>query len=316
MNIKNNSLGKVQAMKEFLTNEEIINFYKAGIPIEEIVRNSKYRDKSSIYRILKKNGVTPDRNPKINLSNEEINNIVDLYNSSPTVSAVKIGKKFNISGDSVMRILREKGVSIREQPRKHIIDEQFFDRISPNVIYIVGLIQTDGTIHKDLLGFSIIQKDYELLEKIAKEMGVNSDIIYKGVNNTSVLIVRSKKMVKSLIEKFKLHPNKSKTLEFPPIPEELVPSMLRGNFDGDGHFSKREAGIVTASESFALSLYDILQNFDLHPILNLEKPNETWLFRVYVRGKNNLKSLENILYSDGSQLFKVDKRKKLSEVYK
>lgn len=91
---------------------------------------------------------------------------------------------------------------------------------------------------------------------------------------------------------------------------------MRGLFDGDGHFSKREAGFVTASESFALSFYDILQKNQLDPKLQLEKPNQTWLFRVYVRERENLNKLYDILYSDGSTFYKENKRKKLSNAYK
>jgi hypothetical protein len=303
-------------MKRRLSNEEIIALYESGVLIEELLAKSQYKDRSSIYRILKKNGVIPDRNPRISLSNKDISEIVTLYESSPTISALKIDEMYKISDDTVLRILRDNGATIRKQPRKHIINEEFFEEISPEVLYVVGIIQTDGTIHKNLLGFSIIQKDIELLEKIALEMGATTEIIYYGNNDVLVLIVKSKKMVQSLMERFKLHPNKSKSITFPSIPETLIPSMLRGIFDGDGHFQKREAGFVTASESFALSFYDILNKLQLDPKLNLEKPNVTWLFRVYVRGENNLRKLENILYSDGSNLYKVEKKIKLLNAYK
>lgn len=145
-------------------------------------------------------------------------------------------------------------------------------------------------------------------------MGATADIIY-DYSSVPVLIERSKRMVKSLMERFLLHPNKSKTIEFPKVPKNLLPSMLRGNFDVDGHFSIREAGFVTASESFALSFYETLQEWRLNPLLNLEKPKDTWLFRIYFRGKNHLRKLEKILYSDGSSLYKTNKRERLLGAY-
>ncbi|MER2006803.1 MAG: LAGLIDADG family homing endonuclease [Psychrobacillus sp.] len=303
-------------MSKVLTKEEIILLYYSGVSVEDIVKQSHYKARSTIYRILGKYGIYPNRNPKIELSSVEVKEIISIYKSSPKISAVKIGKMYGISGDSVLQILRENFVSIRRQPRKHIINEAYFDSLNPSVMYIVALIQTDGTIHKDLLGFSIIQKDYELLKKVAVEMGADEHIIYEYGNGVPSLIVRSKKMVRSLMDNYKLHPNKSKTLEMPKVPEVLIPSMLRALFDGDGHFSKREAGFVTASESFALSFYDILQEYGLEPKLNLEKPNQTWLFRVYVRGIDKLKMLNDILYSDGSTLYREDKKSRLSNAYK
>lgn len=284
--------------------------------MKKIVEQSDL-NKSTIYRILKRNNTIPNRNLIIKLTEDEIGEILTMYNSSSNMSAVKIGRNFNISNDSIIKILKENGISVRKQPRKHIINEEFFDTLNPNALYVVGLIQTDGTIHKDLLGFSIIQKDIDLLKKIAIEMGANEDIIYTYKSApVPVLIVRSEKMVRSLMNNFKLHPNKTKTLEMPLIPNKFKPSMMRGIFDGDGHFSKREAGVVTASESFALSFYEMLQDYQLNPILNIEKPKETWLFRIYVRGKDNLKSLNRILHSDKSPLFRMDKKQKLENAYR
>ncbi|MDR4887515.1 LAGLIDADG family homing endonuclease [Fredinandcohnia sp. QZ13] len=304
-------------MDKVLNESDIISWYLLGKPMEEIVKHSKYKDKSGVYRALKRNNITPDRNPRINLSDLKVKKMIDMYNSSQKVTAVELGKEFGgISGDSVLRILRENGVEIRPQPRKHPIDEEYFSLFTPDSMYVLALIQTDGNIHQDYLGFSIVQKDHELLQKIAINMGATEEIIYEHTNSKiPVLIVRSQKMVNSLSETFMLHPNKSKTLEMPQVPKEFRPSLLRGLFDGDGHFSKREAGFVTASESFALSFYDILQEYDLDPKLNLEKPNETWLFRVYVRGKDKLQMLYDILYSDGCTLYRVDKRKKLLNAY-
>lgn len=302
-------------MEKVLNESEIISWYLLGKPMKEIVRHSKYKDRSGVYRFLNRNNITPDRNPRINLSDEDVKEMIDMYGSSQKVTAVELGKKFGISGDSVLSILRENGIEIRSQPRKHVINEAYFDSYNPNVMYVVALIQTDGTIHKDLLGFSIIQKDYDLLKRIADEMGADDDIIYDYDNGVPSLIVRSKKMARSLMDNFMLHPKKSKTLEMPEVPKELIPSLLRGLFDGDGHFSKREAGFVTASESFALSFYDILQEYGLDPNLNLEKPNQTWLFRVYVRGRDKLQMLNDILYSDGSTLYREDKRKRLLNAY-
>jgi hypothetical protein len=303
-------------MEKVLNESEIISWYLLGKPMKEIVKHSKYNDKSGIYRILNKNNIIPDRNPRINLSDEKINEMIELYNASQKVTAVELGEKYDVSDDSVLRILRENGVEIRPQPRKHLINEAYFDSFNPNVMYIVALIQTDGTIHQDLLGFSIIQKDYDLLKRIADEMGADDDIIYDYDNGVPSLIVRSKKMARSLMDNFMLHPKKSKTLEMPRVPKELIPSSLRGLFDGDGHFTKREAGFVTASESFALSFYDILQKYGLDPKLNLEKPNQTWLFRVYVRGRDKLQMLYDILHNDESTLYRIDKKKKLSNAYK
>lgn len=302
-------------MNNNLTAKQIVELYKTGVKIEDILGMSQFKYKSTIYRKLKKEGISPDRNKKIELSDKEIKEMINIYNSSPDMSAEKIGKMYNISGDSVLRILREHSIAVRVQPRKHQINESFFDTLNETVAYVVGLIITDGTIHKDLKGFSIIQKDYDLLKKISYTMGAAEGIIYEHDSGVHSLIVRSEKMTNSLIKNFNLHPNKSKTIEMPKISKRFYPGLLRGSYDGDGHFGKREVSLVTASENFALSLYDILQGYNLNPKLNLEKPKKTWLFRVYVRGKDNIKRLGNILYGNEDTLFKVSRKKDFLNAY-
>lgn len=54
--------------------------------------------------------------------------------------------------------------------------------------------------------------------------GADEHIIYEYDNGVPSLIVRSKQMVRSLMDNFKLHPNKSKILEMSQFPEELIPS--------------------------------------------------------------------------------------------
>lgn len=123
---------------ELLTEEGIVACYRQGVPVNELVAKSKYKYRSSIYRVLKKYGIVPNRNPQIALSDQDVRDLVVMYKSSPRLSALKIAAKYHISGDSVLKILRENGVAIREQPRKHDINEQFFEELNPSVLYISG----------------------------------------------------------------------------------------------------------------------------------------------------------------------------------
>lgn len=50
---------------------ELLNMYVAGYSADEIVRCSKYKSKATIYAILRKNGMEPERHKKTNKKREK-----------------------------------------------------------------------------------------------------------------------------------------------------------------------------------------------------------------------------------------------------
>ena len=141
-------------------------------------------------------------------------------------------------------------------------NEQFFDKINTEAkAYVLGFFFADGCNHdlsnlddgynhQNVISFTQLEQDKDILDQIKSEMGCNrpyKEIVQKSNGNKKfVLAIVSNKLSSAL---FKLGgtSRKSLTLEFPKfIPRPLMPHFIRGYFDGDGSVwnGKRKKMIV------------------------------------------------------------------------
>ena len=102
--------------------------------------------------------------------------------------------------------------------------------------YIFGIIMSDGCLsrtgrNKTAWTVRIGLNDYEMIEQLYKYMCVGSKIFQCGKQYT--LRYRNKEAIEFLM-RYGLEPRKSLTLKFPSLPREVLPSFIRGYFDGDG----------------------------------------------------------------------------------
>jgi hypothetical protein len=128
---------------------------------------------------------------------------------------------------------------------KHVnINQDFFNKWSPEMAWVLGVIYTDGFFgapnSKRVRRLYISQKEPELLEKIKNLMCSNHKIIIRNqtdkINKMHFLSFTNEKIYNSLI-RLGMMPNKSFILKFPQdIPQECVKHFLRGCWDGDGSF--------------------------------------------------------------------------------
>ena len=107
---------------------------------------------------------------KIILSEDQINQIVDLYKSNYSIT--KINKLLNINRDVISRHLKESGIIIRqkgEDLRKYPLNEHYFDNIDcEDKAYFLGLLFADGCNHRDnkyKITISLQEEDKEILSK-------------------------------------------------------------------------------------------------------------------------------------------------------
>lgn len=180
----------------------------------------------------------------------------DLY-INKKYSQVKIGEILGCSDWKVRKYMKKYDIKIRssrEQALKYSVNDDFFDIIdTQNKSYILGFLYADGYIQKQRehnsrkLGVSIKNSDIDLLKEINNELESNYPIKeydvksgYKiGVKYVRLLI-SSPKLCEDIIEKGCLE-NKTENLYFPnekQVPLHLLPSFLRGYFDGDGSIRK------------------------------------------------------------------------------
>lgn len=144
--------------------------------------------------------------------------------------------------------------------RTHV-NEEFFSKWSPEMAYVLGVICTDGNLsmphirdgrYKNNAGTNIkrlnlSQKEPELLEKVLKLMDCNARLVFSPKMQYGEVIsgekyffnIHNDRIFADLLS-LGLTPNKSRTLKFPPVPDEHLRHFIRGCWDGDGSVSVYE----------------------------------------------------------------------------
>lgn len=122
------------------------------------------------------------------------------------------------------------------------IVESFFNSWNPEMAYILGYFASDGTMYKNKRGSCYIaftSTDKELIILVKNILKASNKVeVYQAKNKRNwkiryTLQIGSKRIFARLLE-LGFTPNKSLTLGFPPIPDDLLGHFIRGYFDGDG----------------------------------------------------------------------------------
>jgi hypothetical protein len=117
--------------------------------------------------------------------------------------------------------------------------EHFFQKIDcEENAYFLGLLISDGNVFKDDTGrqasisITLDLKDEYMLMKFKETVQTNTAIGHDG-RGCGQIAVRSNIMAEDLA-KYGVVPRKSYNTYLPEIPDEYMPHLLRGIFDGDG----------------------------------------------------------------------------------
>lgn len=154
---------------------------------------------------------------------------------------------------------------IRTLTHKKIeINEHFFSSWSSKMAYVLGIIYTDGSLHR-ARRMIIGQKDPELLIKIKKLMDCNAELYFRPKKKYRdvvsgklyLLQINHGKIYDDLI-KLGLSPDKSLTVQFPDITPKYVRHFIRGCWDGDGtvYFEGRDGQIKAKFVSGSLAFIE------------------------------------------------------------
>ena len=173
-------------------------------------------------------------------SNEE--EILFLYSSGLTMKRIAEISNGKFTEWEVYKIIDNSDLVKRGHNRKGLLNENYFRTIdSAEKAYLLGIIQSDGSIRKDNKGFSISQcKDYSwYLQQLIKKEFYSEATRSKDKNCHSICLY-SEVIVKNLIS-LGIIPNKAKDQKeehidtlWKSIPDELKPDFIRGVLDGDG----------------------------------------------------------------------------------
>lgn len=158
------------------------------------------------------------------------------------ISLTEMGKREKVDRRTLAKHFKELGIEIINKQNCSKFNEHIFDQIdSEEKAYWLGFIFADGYISssplregiKNVYQFEISLgiKDIEHLNKFKKFIEFKKDIITD--KNRCRFIVANKHLWTTLNE-LGCTPNKSLSLKFPNIPQNLVKHFIRGYFDGDG----------------------------------------------------------------------------------
>ena len=202
------------------------------------------------------------------------------------------------------------------QPRKHKVNEDFFKKWSNEMAWILGLILTDGCINKDNHTITLTQKNTSILELVARFMDAEYVLapIAKS-RKTPTLIINSKEMKEDL-HKLGIKANKSLTVRFPNVPKEYLPAFVRGIIDGDGWVQKTGyvMNVTSGSKEFAEKLLTIFHSWELRAEITTETSQASnTIYRIWVKGKNDIPKLAKIIYNDTSENYNSEKRLRMSQ---
>lgn len=135
---------------------------------------------------------------------------------------------------------RKQKLGVNNPNNKYKIPQDMFDNIDSEFkAYLLGWIISDGHIKKNGFTIKIHNRDIDILLKLRD--GISKDLFIKeNKNNMITLDVNSQVLQKRLLEllKLKSYGEKSKTVCFPDIREDLRIHCIRGIFDGDGSVRK------------------------------------------------------------------------------
>ena len=142
-------------------------------------------------------------------------------------------------------------------------------------------------------------------------MGAKPNITPGNSTRTTPLLIINSKIIKQDFEKLGITPNKSYSVPFPDVPVEYLPAFVRGVIDGDGWVQERGyvMNVTTASKLFANGLFAVFQKWNLRSDITIElTQSEKKIYRIWVKGKQELPKLAEIIYDEAGVLFNEKKR--------
>lgn len=196
--------------------------------------------------------------------NIKLEEIVNLYNTYKNIGIV--AEKLNCCNTNISKRLKKAGISVvrdysktRESNKEKIkVDEYYFKSIdTEDKAYFLGLMYADGSVSKNV--FYLKLKDEDIIQKFKKCLNTEADI--KTVNNHYILTISRQKMCEDLIS-HGCFINKTKSIRFPNLREDLIRHFIRGFYDGDG-------SLILSKEKWHNSL-----NFTSGSIVFLEQLQE------------------------------------------
>lgn len=265
---------------------------------------------------------------KIILSQEEIQNLINLYNEGNSLRT--ISKITGHSRNFITKVFNENNFIRRTNKinsRKYYLNDNYFEIIdNAEKAYWVGFIAADGYISKreggcsNRLGITLSEKDIEHLYKFNKCLNSTYEIkTYKAdeshynINSRFCRLLMSSDKLVSDLEKLGIVEQKTLILKFPTIdqiPEQFVYDYIRGYMDGDGSISFCTKGYTKPSCLIGFTgQKDFLLNIQKYLGVKTKlttKDNITFQFNI--GGNNQCLNILNKLYKNSTENSRLNRK--------
>ena len=294
--------------------DKIIDLYENKHVSLENIAAQFGAGRGSIHRILTENNIHIRNAKDLYGKNvaEDIQKQVIFNYTQLKMGLASSGKAFGLTQYMVKKILQDNNIYVRsyteskDNLRKYTCYDDYFKTQSHNMAYILGMLASDGNVAKAENQISIIldEKDFEVLEKIRKEMQISRPIkIYTrsdGATQAKLAVFSS--IMKRDLAHYSIVPAKTFILQPPELlKEEYYIDYIRGYFDGDG------------------SIYICNNNSCAVNIVGASKSVIEWIRRVLAEKCNIICShiASNMRTKDGCPFYQiVYYNKKIIDFYK
>lgn len=235
---------------------------------------------------------------------KSLEDIARLYGSS-RVAVWKYCKSERIArrGRSDARLEAQKRGKV---PQGYFdINENFFNKWSPEMAYVLGLIATDGCVSKSG-AVSLCINDRDLLEKV--RLAMRSEHTIKAHKHQKALygFRFTREKLTADLKKLGILPKKSLTIGFPEVPALYMTDFIRGVFDGDGSvfFDSRSKNcpvrtkFVSSSVEFIEKLESVLQGLGMPARKIYQQPTKNGISYMFRYSHKDSEKLYLIMYKD------------------
>lgn len=249
------------------------------------------------------------RNP--GMTDEEI-----IYMYKSEMSFKEMVAIIGLSDRAIRNVLYKHGIPMNReqssgQPRKHKVNEDFFKIWTHEMAWVLGLFVTDGHVHNKFHSLYFSQKDERILRLVAKYLEADYVLTPFGKTKLIPTMVINSKIMKNDLELMGITAKKSLIVPFPLVPEEFLPSFVRGVIDGDGWVQK--TGYVMKVTSLAEGLLNVFKSWSLRSEITVEQTKTgRHIYRIWVKGKHELPKLAEIIYAHCNENCIFHKREKLT----
>lgn len=252
-----------------------------------------------------------------------------------------IGEVFDMSYKQILKVLDEYNIKriYSGGKRKYDLNEHYFDCIDePNKAYILGFLFADGwnDTDKNIISMSLQERDKDILEQISIEIESNKPLVYVNYEHFSdqhnlnacnqYRLVVSSHIMSQALASHGCVKNKSLTLQFPVLRDDLYSHFIRGYFDGDGSLYRsvrndnkgdNYAVSIVSTEAFVVKAREcILNHIDINMGGIYDACNHNGITKCLVFcGRKQTKIIMDWLYSDADLYLKRKHDRYLSYYY-